>query len=48
MGSVIGRTATPLDGFMTGFKINPAILIASGTLGPLLLWQEADKERVAT
>jgi MFS family permease len=46
MGSVIGRAATPLDGFMTGFKINAAILIASGTLGLLLLWPEADKERV--
>ena len=46
MGSVIGRAATPLEGFMTGFKINAAILIASGTLGLLLLWPETDKKRV--
>lgn len=43
IGSVIGRAATQ---FMTGFKIKAAILIASGMLGLLLLWPEADKERV--
>ena len=46
MGSVIEDAATPLDGFMTGFKILAAILIASGMLGLLLLWPNSEWARV--
>jgi hypothetical protein len=41
------RAARPLLGFMTGFKINAAILIASGTLGLLLLWTRDGQAGVA-
>lgn len=45
MGSVIEEAATPLDGYMTGFKILAAILIASGLLGLLLLWPNTERAR---
>ena len=35
MGNVIQRAATPLDGYMTGFTINAAIMVVSGLLGLL-------------
>jgi sugar phosphate permease len=43
MGSIIDDAATPIEGFMAGFKINAVILIASGTLGLLLLWPDVEK-----
>lgn len=47
MGSVIKHAATPLAGYMTGFTINAAIMIASGVLGLLLLWPNAERARLA-
>ncbi|TKW77142.1 MAG: MFS transporter, partial [Bradyrhizobium icense] len=47
MGSVIKAAATPIDGYMTGFTINSAILIASGVLGLLLLWPNSERARLA-
>src|SRR3954449_7590003 len=46
MGSVIQRAATPLDGYMTGFTINAAIMIGSGLLGLLLLWPNTERARL--
>src|SRR5580692_9507363 len=38
MGSVIQHAATPMDGYLTGFTINAAIMVVSGLLGLALLW----------
>jgi MFS family permease len=46
MGRVIKYAATPLEGYMTGFSINAAILIASGVLGLLLLWPNTERARL--
>src|SRR5262245_20209475 len=46
MGSVIKHAATPLEGYMTGFTINAAIMIASGVLGLLLLWPNTERARL--
>jgi predicted MFS family arabinose efflux permease len=47
MGSVIKAAATPIDGYMTGFTINAAIMVASGVLGLLLLWPNGERARLA-
>src|SRR5262245_32297477 len=46
MGSVIKHAATPLEGYLTGFTINAAIMIASGVLGLLLLWPNTERARL--
>jgi len=46
MGKVIQQAATLLDGYMTGFTINAAILIASGLLGLALLWPNTERARL--
>jgi MFS family permease len=46
MGSVIQSSATLLDGYMTGFTINAAIMVASGLLGLLLLWPNTERARL--
>ncbi|WP_027565964.1 MFS transporter [Bradyrhizobium sp. URHA0013] len=46
MGSVIQRAGSMLDGYMTGFTINAAIMIGSGLLGLLLLWPNTEKARL--
>jgi MFS family permease len=46
MGHVIQSSATPIDGYMTGFTINAAIMIASGLLGLLLLWPNTERARL--
>ena len=48
MGSVIQSSATLLDGYMTGFTINAAIMVASGLLGLLLLWPNTERARLLT
>jgi MFS family permease len=46
MGAVIKHAATPLEGYMTGFAINAAIMVASGLLGLLLLWPNTERARL--
>jgi MFS family permease len=46
MGSVIQRAGGLVEGYMTGFTINAVILIASGTLGLLLLWPNTERARL--
>jgi len=46
MGAVIKSAATPLDGYLTGFAINAAIMVASGLLGLLLLWPNTERARL--
>ncbi len=47
MGSVIEKAATPLAGYLHGFEINGAIMVASGVLGLLLLHPNAERARLA-
>src|SRR2546423_15223254 len=46
MGIVIQNAAVPLDGYMTGFTINAAVVGASGVLGLLLLWPNSESKRL--
>jgi MFS family permease len=46
MGHVIQNASEPLDGYMAGFTINAAILVASGLLGLLLLWPNTERARL--
>ena len=46
MGKVIQTAATPMEGYLTGFMLNGAILIASGVLGLLLLWPNTERARL--
>jgi MFS family permease len=46
MGAVIQNAAVPLDGYMTGFTINAAVMVASGLLGLLLLWPNTERKRL--
>ena len=46
MGNVIQKAATPMDGYMSGFTINAAIMVASGILGLLLLWPNTERARL--
>jgi len=47
MGSVIQHSSAGLvEGYMTGFTINAAILIGSGLLGLLLLWPNTERARL--
>ena len=46
MGSVIQHSATLLDGYFTGFRINAVIMVMSGLLGLLLLWPNSERARL--
>ena len=46
MGKVIQSATTPMEGYLTGFMLNGAILIASGVLGLLLLWPNTERARL--
>jgi MFS family permease len=46
MGSVIQSSDTLLDGYMTGYTINAAVMVASGLLGLLLLWPNTERARL--
>jgi hypothetical protein len=43
---VIQHASATLDGYMAGFSINAAILVASGLLGLLLLWPNTERARL--
>jgi MFS family permease len=46
MGSVIQHAGGLLEGYMTGFTINAAIMVSSGLLGLLLLWPNTERARL--
>jgi MFS family permease len=46
MGTVIQRAGNMLDGYLTGFTINAAVMVGSGLLGLLLLWPNTEKARL--
>jgi MFS family permease len=47
MGNVIEGAATPLDGYMNGYRIVATVLITSGVAGLALLWPNSEGARVA-
>ena len=47
MGNVIEKAASPLAGYLHGFEINGAIMIASGVIGLLLLRPNTERARLA-
>lgn len=46
MGTVIQHASSMLEGYMTGFTINAAIMVGSGLLGLLLLWPNTERARL--
>jgi MFS family permease len=46
MGNVIQSAGGTTDGYMTGFTINAAIMVASGLLGLALLWPNTERARL--
>ena len=42
---MVQSAAVPLQGYVTGFMINGAIMIVSGVLGLLLLWPNTQRAR---
>jgi MFS family permease len=46
MGNVIQNAGGTVDGYMTGFTINAAIMIGSGLLGLALLWPNTERARL--
>jgi len=46
MGKVIQHADTLVDGYMTGFTINAAIMVSSGLLGLLLLYPNTERARL--
>ena len=46
MGNALQQAAVPLEGYLTGFRINGAILITSGVLGLILLRPDAERARL--
>jgi MFS family permease len=46
MGDIIQHAGSMYEGYMTGYTINAAILVASGLLGLLLLWPNTERARL--
>lgn len=46
MGAMIQRAGSTIDGYMTGFTINAAIMVGAGLLGLLLLWPNTERARL--
>lgn len=46
MGGVIQHASVPMDGYMTGFTINAAIMAGAGVIGLLLLWPNTERARL--
>ncbi len=46
-GRILDSAATPLDGYLTGFRVLAVILIVSGILGLLLLRPSSERARLA-
>lgn len=47
MGSLIQHSNGVMQGYLTGFTINAAIMAGSGVLGLLLLWPNTERARLA-
>jgi MFS family permease len=46
MGGVIQRSGGLLEGYLTGFTINAAVMIVAGLSGLLLLWPNTERARL--
>jgi MFS family permease len=46
MGNVIQHAGGLMEGYMTGFTINAAIMVGSGALGLALLWPNSERARL--
>jgi MFS family permease len=46
MGSVLQHATSLLDGYLVGYAINGAVMIASGVAGLLLLWPNTERARL--
>jgi MFS family permease len=46
MGTVIQHSTTALEGYLTGYSINAAVMVTSGLLGLLLLWPNTERARL--
>ena len=47
MGNIIEGAATPLDGYMNGYRIVATVLILAGMVGLALLWPNSEAARMA-
>ena len=47
MGNVIDRASTPLEGYMSGYRILAVVLITAGIAGLALLWPNTERARFA-
>lgn len=47
MGRVVQNAATPLEGYLAGFQINGAMLIAAGLIGLVLMRPNRERARLA-
>jgi MFS family permease len=47
MGGVIQHSGGLLEGYLTGFTINAAVMIVAGLAGLLLLWPNTERARLA-
>jgi MFS family permease len=47
MGNIIEGAATPLDGYMNGYRIVATVLILAGMAGLALLWPNSEAARMA-
>ncbi len=47
MGSIIEGAATPLDGYMNGYRVLASVLIAAGLAGLALLWPNQERARMS-
>ena len=47
MGNIIEGAATPIDGYMNGYRILSGVLIAAGVTGLALLWPGSERARLA-
>jgi MFS family permease len=47
MGNVIEGAATPIEGYMNGYRIVATVLIMSGIAGLALLWPNSERVRMA-
>lgn len=46
MGNVIAGAATPLEGYMNGYRIMAGVLIVAGLAGLALMWPQSERARL--
>jgi MFS family permease len=46
MGNIIEGAATPIDGYMNGYRVLASVLIVAGLAGLALLWPNLERARL--